>query len=218
MKESLSQSQAIEPLALISARRPIALALVLFGVSGWIAGPCLTYLAVNVMKRDTLIQSLDNGNIVLSRATIFENARYYHEYCARIAIESALSWNPNGLTKPERFELCFPPGFGKSYVEQMWSLSKDEFAKKQFHQSVEILNIKTVAGQKLTDPRTHIDYDVVQVIAEVQLLREGITNGVTFTDPQFGHITMRMVRNPSVGSNKLMPLVAQNFTYTPEQP
>lgn len=210
-------SSAIEPLTLISTRRPIALALLLFGISGWITGPVFTYLTVEIMKRDTLIQSLDNGNIVLSQATIFENAKYYHEYCAKVAIESALSWNPNGLSKPERFALCFPPGFAKTYVEEMWSLSKEEFSKKQLHQSVEILSIKTISGQKITDPRTNKEYDVVQVIADVQLLREGVANDVAFTDPQFGHITMRMVRNPSVGSNKLMPMIAQNFKYEPEQ-
>jgi hypothetical protein len=211
-------SQAIDPLSLISARRPIAIAILLFGVSGWIAGLYMNHRTVSVMRRDTLIQSLDdNGNVVLSNGAIFEKAKFYHEYCARIAIEAALSWNPNGLNYPERFELCFPPGFAKSYVDEMWSLSKDEFAKRQFHQAVEILSIKTVSGQKLTDPRTNREYDVVQVFAEVQLLREGVANGVTFTDPQFGKISMRMVRNPSVGSNKLMPIIAQNFKYEPEQ-
>jgi hypothetical protein len=216
-EESDTKSQAIEPLSLISARQPIAIAILLFGISGWIAGLYMNHRTASVMKRDTLIQTLDNGNIVTSTGQIFEKADYYHEYCAKRAIEAGLSWNPNGLSKPDLFALSFPPGFAKSYVEEMWSLAKDEFSKKQLHQMVEILNIKTVAGQKITDPRTGREYDAVQVIAEVQLLREGVSNGVSFTDPQFGRITMRMVRNPSVGSNKLMPMIAQNFKYEPEQ-
>ena len=206
------QSPGFSPLDLISGRRVIQLALIAFGVSGWIALGINNYFIVDRMKQDVVIQTIDSGgNIWLGSGVAFDKASDLHRYCATQALEAGLNWNPNGFDNLAKVELIYR-GPAKRYLLDLWAKSKDEFARKQLHQKAEILDIKTVAGGRATDKKSGKSYDVVRAVISVQLTREGVDQGVIFADPpQFVKVTYTLLRNSSVGTNGLMPLVAHQM-------
>ncbi|MDR1146887.1 MAG: hypothetical protein LBK71_12250 [Verrucomicrobiales bacterium] len=211
MSEPRNENQ-FSLLDLISGRRAFQFSLIAFGVSGWLALGVNNYFIVDRMKRDVTIQTIDSGgNVWLGTGVAFEKASELHRYCASQALEAGLNWNPAGFDNQAKVELIYR-GPAKKYLLELWNQAKDEFAKKQLHQKAEILDIKTVAGERTTDRKTGKVYDVVKALVTVQLTREGVDQGVMFADPpQFVKVTYTLLRNPSLGANGLMPLIVHQM-------
>jgi hypothetical protein len=172
--------------------------------------PYLLVCAYRVPERAVVLNTA-TGSMVYAPVVGFMDADELHAYHARLATLALLQSNPNGPDFPELIDRLFLAGARKQ-VRNAFAASEDLYKSKQLRQKPEIAEIKILHGSGKVGGLPAVD---VQVSG--QLIRSGISNGMSFAEPVNFTIRYALVRNPDLLNNNLFPLAVGTYRYQ-EQP
>jgi len=162
------------------------------------------WLIINAHRTRERVVVLDGGGTFsVSPLLGFEEAKTLHETIAVWATLAFAQRNPASFDFPDLLQRLFLTD-ACARAQAHLLATREEFEVKQIHQKPEIFKIDIL--------RTRQD----QVIAKVegQLVRTGVFERQTFSEAPKFSLTLTLVRNPDMITNKRYPLAVWNYEYT----
>jgi hypothetical protein len=175
------------------------------------------YLVVNAMKTNEKIITVNptGGDLIYSEAQEWKSAKDLYEFCTKKAVTAYVMRNPKGLDDPELAEATFNSS-ARSKIKSDLEKQSTEFAEKQIHQKGEIISydyvnrgVTEVDNEDGTTSKT----DVIEARVEGQLIRNGIQRGIEINQKLHFRMVLTMVRNKSLKTSGMFPLVTTDYTY-----
>jgi hypothetical protein len=166
-----------------------------------IVQPILTIRSLRTRERVVIMDTA--GTFSVSPLLGFEDAKGLYENITLWAALALFQRNPKGFDFPDLLaRICLAESLAKAQDDL--SKTRDEFELKQIHQKPEILTLEIL----------RIREEQVLVKAAGQLVRTGIFERQVFTESLAFTLTLTLVRNPDMVSNKRYPLAVWNYDYT----
>jgi len=162
------------------------------------------YLIIGAYRTRERVVVLDGGGTFsISPLLGFEEAKKLHETIAVWATLALTQRNPTGFDFPDLLQRLFLTD-ACSKAQANLLATHEEFQTKQIHQKPEIF--------KLDILRTRQDQVIIKV--EGQLVRTGVFERQAFSEAPKFSLTLTLVRNPDMLTNKRFPLAVWNYDYT----
>lgn len=166
-----------------------------------IVQPILTIRALRTRERVVILDTA--GTFSVSPLLGFEDAKGLYENITLWAALALFQRNPKGFDFPDLLaRICLADALAKAQDD--FAKTRDEFELKQIHQKPEVLALEILRTRE----------DQVLVKAEGQLVRTGIFERQVFNESLKFTLTLTLVRNPDMVSNKRYPLAVWNYHYT----
>jgi hypothetical protein len=142
------------------------------------------------------------GSFSVSPLLGFEEAKALHETMAMWATLALLQRNPKTFDFPDLLQRLYLTA-ACTKAQNDLTAAHEEFEVKQIHQKPEVMKIDIL--------RTRED----QIIAKVegQLIRTGVFERQAFSETPRFTLTLTLVRNPDMLTNKRYPLAVWNYEY-----
>jgi len=162
------------------------------------------YLIIGAYRTRERVVVLDGGGTFsISPLLGFEEAKTLHETIAIWSTLALTQRNPTGFDFPDLLQRLFlTAACAKAQANLL--AAREEFEVKQIHQKPEIFKIDIL--------RTRQDQVIVKV--EGQLVRAGVFEKQAFSEAPKFSLTLTLVRNPDMITNKRFPLAVWNYDYT----
>ena len=162
------------------------------------------YLIISAYRTRERVVILDaGGTFSISPLLGFEEAKTLHETLAIWSTLALTQRNPTGFDFPDLLQRLFLTDACAKAQSNLLA-THEEFEVKQIHQKPEIFKIDIL--------RTRQDQIIVKI--EGQLVRTGIFERQTFSEAPKFSLTLTLVRNPDMITNKRFPLAVWNYDYT----
>jgi hypothetical protein len=162
------------------------------------------FLIIEAYRTKERVVVLDGGgSFTISPLLGFEEAKTLHETMAVWATLALLQRNPRNFDFPDLLQRIYLTEAATKAQDDLLK-SREETEVKQLHQKPEIFKIEIL--------RTREDQVLVKV--DGQLIRTGVFDRQAFTESPRFSLSLTLVRNPDMVSNKRYPLAVWNYELT----
>ncbi|MDR2982778.1 MAG: hypothetical protein LBV12_11090 [Puniceicoccales bacterium] len=153
--------------------------------------------------RERVIILDGGGSFTISPLLGFEEAKTLHETMAVWAALALLQRNPRNFDFPDLLQRIYLTEAATKAQDDLLK-SREEAEVKQLHQKPEIFKIEILRTRE----------DQVLVKLEGQLIRTGVFDRQAFTESPRFSLSLTLVRNPDMASNKRYPLAVWNYDFS----
>lgn len=162
------------------------------------------FLIIEAYRTRERVIILDGGgSFTISPLLGFEEAKSLHETMAVWATLALLQRNPRNFDFPDLLQRIYLTEACTKAQDDLLK-SREEAEVKQLHQKPEIFKIEILRTRE----------DQVLVKLEGQLIRTGVFDRQAFTESPRFNLSLTLVRNPDMASNKRYPLAVWNYDFS----
>jgi hypothetical protein len=160
---------------------------------------------VSALSKPGKVALLDGTeSIIVANLMPPDQADEMQDSIAYAASKALLDRNPEGFDAPESLRRLFSPDLVKKIESGFAKEEKEEYAKKQLHQKLEVARIDR---QKLAG-------DMVVATVFGQVLSTADVGEESVTEPAWVKLNLKMVRNPFLGRNKRFPYMVVDYWFS----